>query len=81
MRADTPLRCVHVREERAIFKKFKVWFGRPHDKNTKQTRCCAEHEYPNFQGRPEYSDTPSDLLLPLVIAFCKHRIIAGEKYC
>jgi hypothetical protein len=81
LRADLPLRSFLERTERAIFRQFRVWFGRPHDKNTKQTSCCAKREYPIFQAKPEHSGTPPPLLLELVIEFCKSRIIMGEKYC
>lgn len=81
MRADAPLRCVRVREERTIFKRIRAWFGRPHDKNMKQTSCCADHEYPIFQARPEHSGKPPELLLEIVIEFCARRIITGAKYC
>lgn len=81
MRADAPLQCVRVRGERAIFKRFTALFGRPLDKNIKQTRCCADHEYPIFQARPEHNFTPPMQLLEIVIDFCKHRIITGSKYC
>jgi hypothetical protein len=81
LRADAPLRCVHAREERAIFRWARVFFGWSHEKSTKQIVCCVKQEYQNFKGRPEHNDTPPKQLRKIVTNFCERCILTGQKYC